>query len=323
MVQIVVENIFVMFCFILIGFLLRKKNIMDDHVTRAIAKILVNISVPAAIISAMISQHFEFYRLANMGIILVVSALAFVFFTLFGLGLGKCLKLSRDKVGIYACSIAFGNMAFMGIPIIFSIWGDLGVFYISIINIPFFIFVPLSAALFIKANKDQMPVSKEKFKWDPNLIACVVGIGLYVFQDNIPLAILDLIRPVALDGIGGGPIGRLILQLSQLMTPISMFFIGSSLGKSRFSDISADKSIYILLFVKLFFLPLVMLFVVRLFVQDSTVIGVLVMKTAMPTAALVAVFVDQKNSDTVYSSQIIFVTTIFSLLTIPVITLFL
>lgn len=318
MIFTVIENIFVMFIFILIGFFIRKKNIIDDYTANGISKILINISIPAAIVSSMISQPFEIQRLGNIGFLIIVTVSSFFIFLFFGILVAKFLNISYDRVGIYACSITFSNVAFMGIPIIASIWGYNGVFYISIANIPFFILVPIAASLFIKGKSE-----KSKFKLDINVMASLIGFLIYISQNYTPLFILDFIRPTIINGVGGGSLGRILSQLSQLMTPLSMFFIGSSLAKNKISDIIIDKSICWLLFIKLIFLPLITLFFIRLFIYDEIVIGVLTMKTAMPTAALVAVFVNQKNSDTVYSSHIIFLTTLFSLITIPFITLFL
>ena len=321
MIQVIIENIFIMFVFISIGFSLRKKYVMDDHVTKGISKILLNVAIPAAIISSMLSTPFETYILINLGLMVGIMILSFTFFTFFGVFIAKVLKLEHSKVGIYACSIAFANSVFMGTPIVSSIWGDTGVFYIAIANIPFFTLLTLFTNMFIKGTDEQLV--KKKFKLDSGIIASLIGLLLYIFQDLIPMIILDLIRPHSVDGIGGGVIGRILFQLGQLMTPISMFFIGSSLGKNKISDVSFDRNMYILIFIKLIFAPVLLFFVTRIFINDSTLLGVLVLKTAMPTAALVAIFAEKKNSDAIYSSQIIFVTTLFSLFTIPLITLLL
>ena len=325
MIQIVIENIAIMFAFIVMGYVLRKKHIMDESVTKGVSYILLKIAIPATIITATTSQAFNPSQLGNMGIMFGLAVVFMAGFTLLALWISKLLHLPANRQGVFAISVGFSNVAFMGIPIISSIWGNTGVFYLSLVNIPFFVGLSIASNLLMgEQRRRDVGASKQKpkFKLDLNILVSLLGLMLYLSQDVMPVLILDVIRPTVIDGVGGGVIGRLITQLHQLTTPISMFVIGSSLGESKLSEMPRDISVYVLLFISLLLFPFIV-FLTTGFITDEVLRGVLVMKTAMPTATLVAIFAEQRKADGLFASQVVFLTTVISLLTIPLIAMLL
>ena len=327
MIVTVISNIFIMFAFILIGFTLRRKGILSGESTAGITFILLKIAIPATIITATTSQPFDTARLGNMGIMLGMTVLFFVVFTVIGWWIAKLLRLPANRQGVFAISATFSNVAFMGIPIISAIWGNAGVFYLSLVNIPFFVGLSIASSLLLREERwhavgvsAQKP--RKKFKLELNIAISILGLLLYLSQDIIPVPVLHFIRPTVIDGVGGGVLGRLITQLHQLTTPISMFVIGSSLGDSKLSDTPKDLSIFAMLGVSLLLFPLIAFFSTG-FITDETLRGVLVLKTAMPTATLVAIFAEQRKADGLFASQLVFLSTVVSLLTIPLISLLL
>lgn len=320
MIQIVIENISIMFVYILIGYMLRRQRVMDEIVTKGLSYLLLKIAIPATIINATTSQPFAMERLANMGIMLGFSVVFFMGFTLLAWVIAKMLKMPANRQGVFAIAAGFSNVAFMGIPIISSIWGNAGVFYLSLVNIPFFVCLGIVTNWMLGPDPRTVGKSRQfRFRLDLNITVAIIGLSIYLAQDTMPVEILHVIRPTVVDGVGGGVIGRLILQLSQLTTPVSMFVIGSSLGGSRLSDMPRDRSVYTLLLISLLLFP-VLVALMTGFITDETLRGVLIMKTAMPSATLIAIFADERQADGLYASQVVLLTTVFSLLSIPLIT---
>lgn len=96
-----------------------------------------------------------------------------------------------------------------------------------------------------------------------------------------------------------------------------MIVIGANIGMSRFSDLYADWRVYILSFVKLIVSPVVMFLICRIFVHDEVFLGVLVVSSAMPVAALASMLSIEYNGNAAAASRGVFITTLLSLATIP------
>lgn len=222
-------------------------------------------------------------------------------------------------------AISFGNVGIMGFPVAGALWGGVGSFYASIVTLAYFVMLPtLGVWLTVKSAKniDGEPV---KYKLKPNLalVTALIGLLYYVVQDFLPIAFIDFVRPAVIDGIGGGPLGRFISGVAATMTPISMFMIGALLAKGKLSDIVGERETLVLAAVKLLIAPVALFFVIRLFVTDPVVLGVLIILSAMPAASLSAVYAEKYGADSAFASRAVMLTTAASLITVPLVALLL
>ena len=85
------------------------------------------------------------------------------------------LPIKATDRGIYSFMLAFGNVGFIGYPIVASIFGANAVFYASILNFPSTLLIFVFGTLFISGDQGKM-----KFKWDtlycPAMIASYLSI---------------------------------------------------------------------------------------------------------------------------------------------------
>jgi len=323
--SIVAETIFILFLYIALGFFMRKTNIIDDRVNQGLASIFFLTSLPATILNSMFNQLFDQEMLINIVIVFFAFIIIYLIFAFTGLGIGKLFKLPRARFGVYAMAISFGNVGIMGFPVAAALWGGLGSFYASIVTLAYFVLLPtLGVWLTVKSAKgdDGEPI---KFSFRPNLalVAALIGLVYYIIQDSLPIAFINFVRPAVIDGVGGGALGRFIGGVAATMTPISMFMIGALLAKGKLSDIVGEKETLVLAAVKLLVAPVGLFFVVRLFVTDPVVLGVLIILSAMPAASLSAVYAEKYGADSAFASRAIMLTTMASLISVPLVALLL
>ena len=95
------------------------------------------------------------------------------------------------------------------------------------------------------------------------------------------------------------------------------------MAKNSLKTMFSDKGVFILTGIKLIVIPLICLFIFGLFINDYVIIGVMIYLIAMPAPALAAILAERYGADAPYASSVVLVTTAFSLITIPVIALFL
>lgn len=149
-------------------------------------------------------------------------------------------------------------------------------------------------------------MSKEKIKKvlvNPAIIAVYIGIPIMLLNIKLPTFLLDTTKIVG-----------------DMTAPISMIIVGSILSKVRIKDVFKEVSIYYEALIKLIIIPLI-LFLIKIIIKDNTtVINTIIVLQAMPAAAMTSIFAADFNKEKEYSAKVVFITTLLSIITIPIIT---
>ena len=98
-----------------------------------------------------------------------------------------------------------------------------------------------------------------------------------------------------------------------------MIVSGMIIAKIRFHEIIRHVRVYYITIVRLIVVPLIFGLIVRFIPADETVKVIAMMLTACPTAAMGIIFAVRYNRDDKYAAEIFAVTTLCSLLTIPLV----
>ena len=99
-------------------------------------------------------------------------------------------------------------------------------------------------------------------------------------------------------------------------------YIGSLLAAANVKEIFKDKVVYIFSFFTLIIMPIITKAICHTFMSGMA-LSVLVVLMATPAAAALPSFADQYGADEKRASQYTFVSTIFSVLTLPLVAQFL
>ena len=149
-----------------------------------------------------------------------------------------------------------------------------------------------------------------KTKWLPLLLciltaACLAAILIFAFQIRTPATLNTLIN-----------------YMGQTAVPLSMMMIGCSVAQADLKSVFTDRKIYEFSFLRLLVLPILVVLVMKLFPLDPTLFGVFVIMFSMPVGTFVNILAGEYGGDTVTSSRGIVMTTLLSLVTLPIVTLF-
>ena len=122
-----------------------------------------------------------------------------------------------------------------------------------------------------------------------------------IFNIKLPVAILDTTKIVG-----------------DMTAPISMIIVGSILSKVKIKSIFKEASVYYGALIKLIVIPLA-IYIVKLIIKDnSNVIDTIIIIQAMPAAAMTSIFAADFDKEKEYGAIVVFVTTLLSILTIPI-----
>ncbi len=309
----VANNLVALCALIVVGFVLARNGMLDEKSSKTISDILLKVALPAVIIVSM-QRPFSVDLITEGIMVILVTGLIQVVGMAVALGLCLLAKPAKRQWGVWMFAVSFSNVSYMGIPVISSIYGNDSIFYISMATVTFNVLAPTLGTYVLRRFaptddniiKEEILPKPKKFRPNPIILATLAGFLLFVFSIKLP----SMLAPA-------------FNMAGSLTTPLSMMIIGAMLARTNIKSVFGDFRLYLVVIAKLFIMPLCMFLVLSPFLEKGLLFGTLVYAVAMPTAAITAVFAEQCNSEPVTASKIIFLSTTASLISIPVISLFL
>ena len=287
---------------IAVGFLCRRRQMLNDTATSSMAELLVKVTMPCTVFMSLMrpfSQTLMFESLATFfitGIIYIVGGYI-------GLAVAKIMKASPGERECWRFGVAFGNVGFMGIPVVMAVFGEEGLIYVSMAAASFSL-LSFTMGIRMYENAPREIRLIRLLRNSPAIPATIIGFVLFLTGLRLP-------------GVVEGGISL----ISGMTTPLSMILIGAILAKQRLLDSLTDIRVLPPTFARLILIPLMVFFILRIFIPNPLMVSVIVTLMAMPPAASTAIFAEQYNGDPVAAAKFVVVPTILCALTVPLISL--
>lgn len=296
MFLLVASQILILFILIALGFILAKTKVLNEIGIKNITDFVLLLVTPCVIIKSFV-REFDPKTLTNLLISLGATLLAHIIFIMASFAL-RSKDISKQKVLQF--SVIFSNCGFMAIPLQQALLSDDGVFYGSA-YIALFNVVLWSYGLNLMSG-DKKSISVKKLILSPGIIGFIISLVIFFFSIPLPKIIYEPISYIA-----------------ALNTPLPMIIIGFHLANSDFLKGLKDFNSVLALVLRLFILPLIVLFVMYLCgIRDVLLVSLTICSCA-PTAAMTTMFASKYNRDTELSVSLVSISTIFSLISMPLI----
>lgn len=301
------QNVSVLFLLIVIGFIAGSTNLISVEGQKDITQLVLYVTMPATIISAM-QVEMNTQRLQTSMIIFIILIFCYIFMYVVGHFTSKSLPIKKGQQDIFQVALLLSNTSFMGYPIILSLLGPDALFY-AVVGAGFIfecVAWSLGTYLISRNGTETAVFNWKKIVFSPGILSILVGLAVFIFQLSIP-----------------EPFNSVITAISPATSPLAMIVIGIMLSRSNIKEAFQNKTLYLAAALKLLVIPMIILFTLKFlgFTGASLVIPVIMM--SMPSASYVAMFSSNYGNDEQYSSQVVFLTSLLSMLTIPIITTFL
>ncbi len=303
------EQVIVLFLLILVGYVIKKLKVISNDMNRDISNLVMNVALPAFIITAM-NFSFKPEVLIKSGKLIMISSFIYFFVIIFSAFITKIIKVKGQTKDVFQYTIVFSNVGYMGYPVVKALMGDIGVFYAALYNLPFNILIWTIGVYFLTRNSDKgdgdnpdkgLNLSIKRFI-NPGLVAIIIGFILFLFSIELPY-----------------PIYRTLEIMGSLTTPLAMIFIGSILADVKSTEIFTEKKVFIVCIIRLLILPLLVMLILKSLGFEEHLLTIPVIITAMPAAANAAIMASKFKNDYHLTSKIVFLSTFFSLFTIPLV----
>ena len=292
----------VMFIIMSIGILCYKKKMISENTGAELSKFLLMIVNPCVILHAF---QVEYKRELLNG--LAISALLAVISNTLGVIIATLFirkNPERKEYIVERFAVVFSNCGFMGIPLIQAVVGDIGVFYASTYVAVFNLFTWTYGVSIMKGKMSAKDIIK--VLTSAPIISIVVGIVVFLLSIKIPVII-----------------GKPIEFISSLNTPLAMIVTGIYLARTNIKDALKNVRIFIVSAIRLLVVPAVMLVVFVFIGAENDVFTSLfianMIATACPTASSTLMMSRMFEKNAEYASMIITISTLFSILTIPLV----
>ena len=290
----------VLFLYMAVGYFCRKRSIFNDEARSKITDFVILITLPCMIFE---SFHMEFSldTLKQGGLALIIATgMAVVALVL---GSVLYLRFPQRERSILQYGNLVSNSGFAGLPVVSGAYGSEGLFLGSLFIIPTRILMwSAGISLFTKADARD---AFKKVMLNPAIIAVEIGIVRMVFQIPLPHFV-----DTAIDNLGA------------CTSPIAMALVGAILADVPVRSVFEPKSFY-LVAVRQILLPCLCLAALTVLKVDPLTAGVSVVLTGMPIGSTTAILAQKYGADAQFASKCVFISTLTSLITVPILTLFL
>ncbi len=294
----VAEQVVILFVLIGVGFVCGKTNLVKENAVKGMTNLVLYFATPCVIITSFQKCEFSSDKVYGLLLMVVISALIHIVSIVIA---SLCFR-QKDiaQRAVLRVATIFSNCGFMSLPLQKAILGNDGVFYGAIYVAMFNIFVWTYGLVTMSGNKKDL--SLQKLVANPGVIGVVVGILLWMFNIHMPTVIY---APVD--------------YLGSLNTPVPMLIIGCQLASANLKVAFKDKFSYLSMGLRLIAIPVLTLAVLVLCGVDGSLLVATVIATSAPSAATTTMFATKYDRDTSLSVSLVSVTTLISIISMPVI----
>lgn len=290
------QQMAVLFIVLILGYILNRVKALPPTANQVLSKVLLNVCMPATILGSIMGKEITL----SGSTALIFAGITFLTYAIYFAvvwAVPRLLRSPRENIGVYRFMGIFGNVGFMGFAISEAVFGGAAAFHVTIVNVVF---------MLLNFTLGLMMLTGGKGKVDPRLflnaplVAGLVTVLLFIVRIPMPVVVMDTVT-----------------MLSRLTTPLGMLIIGSTLATMPLKDVFNDWRVYVMVAFKLLILPVAVWVVLRLLRVDPFLTGVSVLMAGMPVATNITVLSTIYGGNEKLGSKSVFISTLLSVATIP------
>ena len=285
---------------VVVGYVAGKLGYLGGDFDRQLSSVVINITCPALILSSAMTGESPDRRYILP--LLLISTLTYILLAAAGFWLPRLLTKRRDDEGAIGFALMFGNVGFMGYPVVASIFGPEAVFYAAVLNVvnTFAVFT-LGTILITGRNEVGGERFQKKALYSTPMLAAYLTMAIVALEiDNIPAVVS---QPLSM--------------LGAITVPAALLIIGSSMSHLSLRTMLGNRTVYATTLLRLVLLPVGVHYLMRLVGFDPFVVNINTLVIAMPVATYGTILCLKYKKDTTMITEVTFVTTLLAMVSIP------
>ena len=296
-----------LFAIVVVGYIAGKLGYMGGTFDKKLSKVVIDITCPALILSSAMTGELpdRRYILPLLGI----SVLTYVLLTGVALLLPRFLTKKKDDEGVIGFAMMFGNVGFMGYPIVASIFGHEAVFYAAVLNVVN-TFTVFTVGTMLIVGKNQSTVEEKEMSQKKMLRKVLYStpmLSAYLTMLIVALEIKDIPEFIS----------QPLTMIGNITVPAALLIIGSSMSQLPLRALLGNGTIYTTTLMRLAILPIGIHYLMTLLGFSSFVVGINTVVIAMPVATYGTILCLRHGKDTTLITEVTFITTLLAMISIP------
>lgn len=303
---IVLNQIGIFLILIIFGILAVKFGILDEHSLGSVSKLVMRMALPAYIFINT-AEGATRQGLAESLLVIPLAIALYLMLFLLSLLLEKVFHLKGNRSHVFRAIVMFGNVGFMGIPLVVELYPDTALLYISLFTIldqGLFWTYGVSLTKPVSDQKEKVSLKNLKNLLSPALIAIVGATILVLLDIHLPKLLITTLS-----------------KLGASSMPLSLLYIGGMLSMTDVRKVLRCGELYAEIGLKMLVLPLVFFIVMKLLNVPADMAGTMTFLTGLPAINMVAMLSKNNGSDGDYAVCAVMMTTIACLITLPLVSL--
>lgn len=306
-ISVLLTQMTILFVVVIAGYICGKVRLMTAAFSKGLSGLIVNLTCPCLVIASTMGDVMPDRRLIIP--LLIIGTVTYALILPVATYLPRLWGCQPPERGLHSFMLTFGNVGFIGYPVVASIFGPEAVFYAAILNVPNTISVFVWGAPFI-AGKGEGGSFLSRL-YTPAMIGTYLSILVVATAWHAPEVV-----------------ARPLTMLGNVTVPASLLIIGYSISQIPARHMAGGPRVWATAFGRLLFIPLMVCYTIRLLVWlvpaltvifDPQLMQINTLIIAMPVASFGTIFCLKFGVDETVMAQGTFLTTVLSLITIPIV----
>lgn len=338
-ITVVLQQMVIIFILIGIGMVLYRRKLITEEGSKQISGLIINVTNPALLICSALDDGPK-ATLGELGMALVAYAAIFAILIVVGFLIPHILRIPKSSRYAYQMLTVFGNVGFIGIPLASAVLGSESLIFVSIFNLLFNLLIyTFGISLLQRAAEGPMQENGQKdtrqVKEDVAILAEQTEESVTAPAGHITSGRLQkLVNAGTISAavtilfyLGNFPVPEIISSAlsytGRATTLLSMLVLGVSVAQMAPKDIFSHPKLYAFTLLRQVLVPIGCVLLMRCFLDNKLILNTMLLMVAVPAANMPLMLAKQMDMETEAISQGIILTTVLSLVTVPLACLFL
>ena len=299
----ITHKIIIMCVIMVAGFICGKTGLISGNTNKRLSGILLFLISPAL---TFLSYQREYSGEIAKNLLLALALAVLTHAVMIGASSLIITKRSRDRE-VEIMSSVFSNCAFMGIPIVQSVFGTDGIIFLTMYITVFHVLTWTYGVTLMTGENTVKDTLRHLVT--PTVISVVLGMLFFFFSIPLPWVLREPLQ-----------------MIGDMNTPLAMLVAGATLSETGFKELIRRPRILYISALRLIVFPVLASLLAALFVKLGAApmpLTAVVIAAGCPSAVLNVNFALKYNMDGVYASEIFAFSTVACAVTIPLLLQFL
>ena len=300
-IKVIIGQMVVLFALMGLGFLLYRVNILDINTNSKLTSLVLSVTTPCMVLNSVLCTK-KYSDPQTIFTILGIAVVTYIVTPFIGILINKLLRVPTNQTGLYVFMTVFSNIGFIGYPIMKAIFGNDSVFHTSLFGMVFNIMLFTLGVYLIGIGQQGNNKLNLKNLITPGVICSFLALILYLLHIRAPQIVTDFTS-----------------MIGDMTTPLAMIIIGVTLGAMNIREVFNELRVYIYTIIKQLILPVIAYPIIVFLIKDNYLGGLTLVMLSMPVGSSAVLFTNKYGGDSELAAKTIFMTTLISVFTIPLI----